>query len=160
MRGDKKYLPDFVPRQPIAGKCIIWEDGKPISTYIKPWTTPAMHELIARSAQIEYKPRTDTEGNILPAEQEYLGKSKYEAAIERCWTEASYGDQDRLEWLTDRMLGKPKQQVESVSMSMTYQDFIKGLPPPTEDELEDAQIVAPQSSPPVVQDHDPLEGLY
>jgi hypothetical protein len=40
---------------------------------------------------------------------------------------ACYHDKDATKELFDRLLGKPKQSIESKTLSLTYQDFLDSL---------------------------------
>ena len=40
---------------------------------------------------------------------------------------AANGDMGAMSMMFDRLLGKPKQSVETASVSMTYQEFLKEL---------------------------------
>ena len=123
--------------QKFVGEKLVWINGMPVAHKAKPFTTPAIAQMIPAAAQVEYVPKRDSDHNLLPGEERFVGKSKLEVATERYLDEAAYGDPKRLEHIWDRTLGKPKQSVESLSVSMNYQDFLKSCSPPTEEELRD-----------------------
>jgi hypothetical protein len=133
--------------RPVCGKHIVWQDGVPIPVYTQPITTPNLNKLVLASAQVEYKPKDDSD-------PERPGVTKIEVAVERAMDRMAWGCQDTLEWFFDRVIGKPKQTVESVTMALTYEEFVSRLPAATQDELEDAGIVDV-----VANEYDDLEGV-
>jgi hypothetical protein len=160
---------DYKPRKsPIAGKYIIWKDGMPCPAYAPPVTVQSVNKLLVTSLQLEYEPLKNTNGEILPDEEKHVGKSKLEVGMERAADRVSHGDQDTLEWAMDRVLGKPKQQVESLTISATYEDFLKMCKPPTAEELAEADITIteleiedtePESSNPTNNRYAELDGI-
>jgi hypothetical protein len=84
---------------------------------------------------LDYVPRrSEDTGEILPGEEEFIGKMNIEVAMIRAARDCAYGDYDKLEKMLDRILGKPKQSVETKSMTMTYQDYLDSLPEPSKDD--------------------------
>lgn len=45
------------------------------------------------------------------------------------------GDLEAAKFVHDRILGKPKQQIESLNVHMDIFEYVKSLPPPTPEEL-------------------------
>src|SRR5579859_251629 len=91
-----------------------------------------------------FVPRHDPDtGEILPEDLPFVGKSAGDAQAARVNDMAAYGDMQALQFVWDRLLGKPKQQVESVSVSMTVREYLDALPAPTEQELKAIEGKAP-----------------
>lgn len=69
------------------------------------------------------------------------GLTLAEVAIVRQWQKAADGDTKAYTTLMDRMLGKPKQAVETVSMKMSYSEFLDMMA--AQDEQENVHGNAP-----------------
>jgi hypothetical protein len=152
-----------IPRPPrgvsIAGKFIIWKNGIPVPAYVKPFTPQSVNKLLASSLQIEYEPLLNQDGTPLAGEEKHIGKTKLEVGVERLANTFSRGDQDAITFAFDRLLGKPKQSVESVTISGTYEDFLKACKPPTQEELQDANLEDVQDAQFESEDYSDLEGI-
>ena len=57
-------------------------------------------------------------------DERYVGMTKLEVAQHKQMDAAARGDSDALVRIEDRLMGKPKQQVESVQISATLEDFL------------------------------------
>lgn len=57
-------------------------------------------------------------------DERYVGMTKLEVAQHKQMDAAARGDGQALEKIEDRLMGKPKQQVESVQISATLEDFL------------------------------------
>jgi hypothetical protein len=106
------------------GKVIEWKDGKPI-----PVTKPILSkDKIANIAQAAISLEYREEDDVLGIDKEYYGLSIAEVLfIKMARSAASTGDIKVISALLDRVLGKPKQEVESKNLNMTYQDFLEQL---------------------------------
>jgi len=58
---------------------------------------------------------------------EYEGMSKGEVVLRQLIHAATRGDRDATKELLDRLVGRPKQQIESKRLTMSYQDYLDGL---------------------------------
>ena len=58
---------------------------------------------------------------------QFEGMSKGEVMLRRLVDRATFGDKDATKELLDRLLGKPKQQVETKKLTMSYQDYLDEL---------------------------------
>lgn len=58
------------------------------------------------------------EGEILPSEREFVSMTNAEAAVIRKWRDAANGDGQALEQLSDRIIGKPKQQIDQTTVTV------------------------------------------
>lgn len=64
-------------------------------------------------------------------EPTYVGMTYRQVALVKQIEAASFrGSRDALDFLLDRMVGKPAQTITSVAVSATYQDYLDSLPPP------------------------------
>ena len=123
--------------------CIEWVDNVPRVVGREIITKTALGTLPAVAASLPFKPRYDLDGNIFPEDEELVGLTCAEAANIQQARKASYGDLDSQNYIMDRSVGKPKQTVESKSMTMTYQDYLDSLPPPPdpEEDIERTQML-------------------
>lgn len=99
----------------------------PVPTYRQPPTHDELRESILNAFALPYRPITTPDGGILEGEEEFIGKSKLEVIVDRVSDRAAMGDMEAVNFMFDRTIGKPKQHVESVSVAMSYQDFLKNL---------------------------------
>jgi hypothetical protein len=99
------------------------------------------------------------------SELEFEGMTNAEVMIVKLARAAARGDKDSTAAMLDRVLGKPKQSVESKSMKLTYEDYLKEMArtaalPPAESVAEeevghlDAEVVERTITP-----ADPGDGL-
>ena len=140
---DQLKLPVVKGRRSVTrgGMRTIWRNGQPVPIYTPPVTPDNIQDMHQNALQQTYKPPLDAQGNLLdPKEEEFIGMPKLEVGFHKRADKIAAGDEDALERSLDRLIGKPKQSVESVSVSMSLQDFVAGLRPPTIDELEDAGL--------------------
>lgn len=71
-----------------------------------------------------YVPLRDADGEYLPGEQDYEGMSNADVMWTRIGRKAALGDMEAANMLLDRSVGKPKQHVETLSVTATLQDFL------------------------------------
>lgn len=60
-------------------------------------------------------------------DEKYFGMTKGEAIIAQFVDAAASGDQGAIKELMDRVMGKPQQNIKSVSVKGTINDFLDGL---------------------------------
>jgi hypothetical protein len=106
------------------GKYIEWVDGLPRPRYAEPYTREQVAALQSVALALPYELICDHEGVPLPEELRFQGMSNGEVGSIRLVEAFARGDLDAGKYVLDRQLGKPKQQVESLSMTMTYKDFL------------------------------------
>ena len=58
---------------------------------------------------------------------EYVGMSKGEVVIRQLIDMACFGGKDATKELLDRLVGKPKQQIETKKLTMSYQDYLDAI---------------------------------
>lgn len=76
--------------------------------------------------------------------EHWQGMSKVQVGHERQATEVANGNMDELNRVHDRILGKPKQAIEQVSVNMTLQQWLSMLA--DKEELEEANSPQPDST--------------
>lgn len=103
------------------------ENGMPVPVYRQPPTHDELRAEILNAFCLPYTGARDPEGDLLPDESQYVGKSKLEVMMHRVSDRAALGDMEAVNFMFDRTIGKPKQHVESVSVTMSYQDFLKEI---------------------------------
>ena len=112
---------------PIAKKTAIeWVNGVPEAVYKN--ITPTSVKQLANTAlslpyQGEYIAELDT--NVI--EPRFAGMSNAEVMWVKMAEKAANGDLKAAEMILDRVLGKPKQSVESATMTMNYTEFLDYL---------------------------------
>ncbi len=116
----------FYPGLP-QGKQIIWEDGMPVPIYNDPLNVPSMKELAITAVSTQYTGDVDPETGETVFEERFQGSTLMEVTMVRLAEQAATGNLKAAEMIMDRILGKPKQQVESVSVRMSYDDYLMQL---------------------------------
>ena len=114
-----------------------WENGKPVPVYIEPVTPQRVTTFMREAAGREYVPMVDGNGDMLPGEEQFIGMTKLQVGIERKADRVARGDNEALEEYLDRLAGKPKQQVETLQVTATLQDFLTYM---KEEESKDPTI--------------------
>lgn len=100
---------------------IVWgADGLPMATGVPTITKAGLEELAVASLSLTY----DDPLGIYP---EFKGMSNAEVMMVRMARKAADGDISVAAMLLDRVLGKPKQSVESKNVSFSYEDYLKAL---------------------------------
>lgn len=99
----------------------------PVPTYRQPPTHDELRAEILNAFCLPYKGAKDPSGELLPEESDYVGKSKLEVMMHRVSDRAALGDMEAVNFMFDRTIGKPKQHVENISVTMSYQDFLKEI---------------------------------
>lgn len=102
---------------------IEWVNGMPRLVYREAYTKPALSALTHSVLALPFVPR---EGN--EEDQQYIGLTMGEVMLMRQAASASYGDLLSTQYFSDRILGKPKQSVETTSISMTISEYLDALP--------------------------------
>jgi hypothetical protein len=99
---------------------IVWKNNLPVVESREVFPT---HDLKTITESIMAEPYDDPLG-IFP---QYAGMSNGEVILRQLIGRAALGCKDATKELFDRLVGKPKQQIESKKMTMTYQDYLDGL---------------------------------
>lgn len=129
-----------------SGRTVEWRDGFPFPVYIEPYSKDSYQNLFAAAAATRYLPRRrrdyDEEprcgkencqgcpqeaGDILPAEQEFVSMTCAEVAAIRAARRASDGDLEAFEKMSDRIIGKPKQEQTNTNINVDIHAVLGGL---------------------------------
>lgn len=113
-------------------RIIKWVDGRPVPTNIDILDKEAVAELPIAVLSLPYE-RSELEKE-LGVDEEFEGMSNGEVALVVQARRASRGDSKALEMLMDRIVGKPKQQIESKNLNLSYEDYLKELARKIEEE--------------------------
>ena len=114
--------------QPPANRVMItWVNGVPEPAYGKIVNTQSVKKLAQVAASLPYEGEWDEELEMFVLEPRFKGMSNIEVMWVRLAERAANGDTGAMNMIFDRLLGKPKQSVETASVSMTYQEFLKEL---------------------------------
>lgn len=117
--SDNKLFPNT------GGKYIRWEKGNPVPVYAPPLNKHQMSELVTAALSSEYEGDVDPEtGEPINVDPRYVGMTNAEVMAVRLAKKAASGHDKSVTEVLDRILGKPKQSVESVGVKMNYRDFL------------------------------------
>lgn len=117
---------DFQP--PVGNKVMItWVNGVPEPTYSKIINPQSVKKLAQVAASLPYEGEWDEELEMYVLEPRFKGMTNIEVMWVRLAEKAANGDMGAMNMMFDRLLGRPKQSVETASVSMTYQEFLKEL---------------------------------
>ncbi len=112
---------------PVAKKTAIeWENGVPKAVY-KNITPTSVKQLAATALSLPYQGEYIPELDIFQIEPRFVGMSNAEVMWIKMAEKAANGDLKASEIILDRILGKPKQSVESATMTMNYTEFLDYL---------------------------------
>lgn len=106
---------------------ITWVNGVPEPTYGKIVNVQSVKKLAQVAASLPYEGEWDEELEMFIIEPRFKGMSNVEVMWVRLAEKAANGDVGAMGMIFDRILGKPKQSVETASVSMTYQEFLTEL---------------------------------
>jgi hypothetical protein len=122
--------PEHPPVAPVTtgGKLIRWVNGQPVPTYAPPLNKDQMSNLITAALSTEYKGDLDpVTGEPYNFNIRFTGMTCAEVMAIRLAEKAAAGDSKSITEILDRILGKPKQSVESVGVKMNYRDYLNFL---------------------------------
>lgn len=113
-------------------RCFKWVDGVPLATSGIQFGKEQLLSALQAGAASPYEPRKDSDGQILIDEYKYqrpdgswmlngeVGPLKLNDAF-------AHGDREAGKELMDRLMGKPMQQTQSITMNVSYSEFLNGL---------------------------------
>ena len=110
---------------------IIWENGVPRAVVPRPHFDKNNASLVLTELSKQYL-NFPYEGD----DPRYLGMTKGEAMIAQLVDEASNGDADARKELMDRVMGKPQQNIKSLSVKGTLGEFLDTLDPSEADVID------------------------
>jgi len=96
---------------------------RPVPTYEHMYSVEDVKQMQMASASNKYKLMRDHEGNLAPGEQDYDGMACLEVALDRRAQAAAQGDLMALNQLEDRIVGKPKQEVQNTNISLSFSEI-------------------------------------
>lgn len=119
METSNSFLPPAKPNKAM----IEWVNGvpEPCYGYINP---SSIKKLAVAAASIPYSGEWDADLEMNIIEPRFEGLTNVEVMWIKVAEKAARGDLDATNMMLDRILGKPKQSVESTSMTMSYQEFL------------------------------------
>lgn len=95
-------------------------NGLPVPTNVPALSKNAVEELATTALSLPYE-------DPLGLPSEFDGMTNAEVMMIRMARKAAAGDVDTAVHLLDRVLGRPKQSVESKSLRLTYEDYLKEM---------------------------------
>jgi len=123
--SSNNFQPPAEPKRvPVGGKMIRWVNGVPEPYYVTPVNAAAVKTLSTVAAALPYEGEWDEELGMKVIEPRFRGMTNAEVMWIRIAEKAANGNLEAAKMILDRILGKPKQSVESTSMSMSYQEFL------------------------------------
>lgn len=111
---------------PISATSIQWVNGMP-EPVVKHITPSSVKQLASTALSMPYQGEYNAELDIFVVEPRFSGMTNAEVMWIKIAEKAATGDLSAVNIILDRVLGKPKQSVESMSMSMTYPEFLEHL---------------------------------
>lgn len=104
------------------------ENGEPVPVIRQPITGQRMTRLLASALTQPYKPAIDPNtGGMAPGEEDFLGLTNIEVGALRQADQFAKGDSDAAKFCFDRVAGKPKQQVEQLTVTASLQDYLQAM---------------------------------
>ena len=112
---------DLVPIENYAAQ-LVWEDGKPKIVGAPMGRGPVSQQMRHLLEEMMYLPYDGNDPRL-------VGCTKLEAIVANLIDEASRGDKDARKEVLDRVLGRPVQNIKSLSVKGTIEDFLDNLDP-------------------------------
>lgn len=109
-----------------------WSDGVPVVVYKQMLTKDIIVDLPLAAVSMPYE-RTEEEV-FLGIDEDLEGKTIAEVMDIRLARNAARGDKESYKILKDRILGKPKQEIQSTKLTMSYTEYLEKI---TEEEGEE-----------------------
>lgn len=112
---------------PVAKKTMIqWVNGIPEPAYgnINP---SSIKQLATATLSLPYEGDYNEELGVYIKDPRFEGMTNAEVMWVRVAEKAAAGDLDAAKMILDRVLGKPKQSVETTTMTLTYPEFLEHL---------------------------------
>lgn len=110
-----------------GGQLFDWAEGMPRPKRKTSMGKEQVQNIHNAAAALPYQGEWNPLTQRFEMPPDMVGLTMAEAAIYRQWLKAADGDTKAYEKLMDRMLGKPKQAVETVSMKLSYSEFLDML---------------------------------
>lgn len=110
-----------------VGLVTSFRDGKIYTEYVEPMDAETITDMRLHALATPYEPKRSPDGELLPGEEKYIGYAKGEVMSLREAQMAAEGDLDAIRHINDRILGKPKQQIDNLNVSISYKDYLEEL---------------------------------
>lgn len=110
-----------------SGRLIRWENGVPYPVYAPPMQKDQLSSLINAAIAVEYEGELDEETGERHLDPRYEGCTMGEVMALKLAEKAASGNLNAVNMVFDRILGKPKQSVESTTMTVSYTDYLAQL---------------------------------
>jgi len=110
-----------------AERYIDWEDGMPVLKYRNVVKKEAIEELTRHAMSQAYEGEWEPLLQCYIEDPRFKGMMKAEVMRHKLIDKATKGDIDAIKLIDERLLGKPKQSVESKNMHITYEDYLMEL---------------------------------
>ncbi|MBT5303851.1 MAG: hypothetical protein HOL31_02075 [Candidatus Scalindua sp.] len=117
---------------------VVWEDGSPRVVYKQMITKEVLDDLPIAALSLPYK-RTPKE-IMLDEDVEFEGLTNAEVMNIRLARRAAAGEMEAIKTIQDRVLGRPKQSIESKSITQTYTEYLEMVAQEEEELLQEAEI--------------------
>lgn len=123
---NKRSLPsDVSSKNAYIEPYIVWENGLPVQKHKVVITKQDIQEMKYHAAVQMYHGEWDPVNECYIPDKRYEGLSKIEVAQHKLMDKAAAGDTAALSQIENRMLGMPKQQVESLNINATLEGFLE-----------------------------------
>lgn len=126
-------IPQIIPPSPyhVPVRRLVFENGMPVLTHefvVNKNSLPEIR-LHAISQPYEGEKRIDKETGetYVYFDPRYEGMTKAEVMEHKLADLAASGDLDAIKEIHDRLNGKPKQQVESKNLNLSYEDYLEEI---------------------------------
>lgn len=106
---------------------IVWENGLPVKKHKLVIAKEDIHEMKIHAATQMYQGEWDPINECYIPDKRYEGLSKIEVAQHKLMDKAAAGDTQALQQIENRILGMPKQQVESLNITATLESFLENV---------------------------------
>lgn len=118
----------YVPRSQIySERYVDWEDGMPVLKYRNVVRKEAINELTRHALSQPYEGEWNPEQQCYIKDPRFEGMTKAEVIEHRLVDKAAAGSVEAIKEIKDRLMGKPKQQVESKNLNISYEDYLAEL---------------------------------
>lgn len=104
-----------------------WSEGMPTPRGRRPMAKEQVQQIHHAAAALPYRGEWSPEQQAWIIDPKYEGKTMVEVAIIRRFEAAAAGDANAYKDVMDRVLGKPKQALESVNMNLSYTEMLDML---------------------------------
>ena len=123
-----------------------WVDGMPIPKFAPSATKGSTTALIAAAASVPFTAPSERTAD------RFANMTVLEVAAIRLMEAAADGDTTATREVFDRILGKPKQETQNVSVNATYQDYLQQIA------IEEG-VAAPPVQYTAIEPYNPFENL-